>query len=125
MIDALVRNNSEYFSGFYYETAEDMRNNINGRYFEYEEIRGNAFSASQIVRNVLSVAGVSGIRTTWDLPFSVRKFVLLDGEKYIIQAVETFRVDQNPQVNFLFKNPLTGYYLQLTKIDNPKGVIQQ
>ena len=125
MIDALVKDRSEYFSGFFYDTAEDCRNNINGKYFEFEEIRGDAFSASQIVRNVLSIAGVSGIRTTWALPFAPRKFVLLDGEKYIIQAVETFRVDQNPQVNFLFKNPLTGYYLQLTKIDNPKGVIQQ
>lgn len=125
MIDTLVKNDAAYFSGFFYANFEDCQNNLNGRYFEYEELRGNAFSASQIVQNVLSVEGVRGIRTTWSLPFAPRTWVLLDGEKYIIQAVETFRVDHTPQVNFLFQNPTTEYYLQLVKTDNPKGVLQQ
>lgn len=125
MIDALVKNNAAYFSGFFYANREDFQNNLNGKYFEYEELRGNAFSASQIVQNILSVEGVRGIRTTWSLPFVPRTWVLLDGEKYIIQAVETFRVDHTPQVNFLFQNPTTEYYLQLVKTDNPKGVLQQ
>ena len=122
MIDALVKNDAAYFSGFFYAKSEDFQNNVNGVYFEYEEMRGNVYSISQIVQNLLSCDGRRAIRTKWSLPFAPNTWVMLDGERFVIENVETFRVDHTPQTNFLFQNPMTEYYLQLVKTDNPKGV---
>lgn len=122
MIEALVKSEDAYFFGYLFKTASDCDQNINAEYFEFEEVRGNAFSASQIIQNVLSSDGRRAIRSSWALPFAPRTFVLIGKEKYIVEAVETFRNDYNAASNYMFTNPRTEYLIQLVKRDNQKGV---
>lgn len=122
MIDAIVKNEDAHFFGYFFKSANDCERNINAQYFEFEEVRGNVFSASKILQNLLNTDGMRAIRTSWDIGFAPRTFVLIGTEKYIVEAVETYRVDTKSAVNYLFDNPRTEYLMQLVKRDNPKGV---
>ena len=122
MIESLIKSEDAYFFAYLYKTAQDCDNNVNAEYFEFEEVRGNAFSASRILQNILNEDGSRAIRTNWNLKFLPRMNVLIGTEKYTVSAVETFRNDYNAASNYMFTNPRTEYLMQLVKRDNPKGV---
>lgn len=119
MLDALIKDFSEFFAGRLYDSAQDQE----GAYFEYALADDQRFGQRDALRNTLGAEGGAMISTCWEIGFEAGKYVLLaDGCKYRITSVVVQRQLVSAQVNAQFLQPEVEQLLSLTLVGNPRGI---
>ena len=108
----------EFTTGVYFDKYPTFSNYSIGDVFKFKRINGQNMEQSIGTANLENIAHTMTIATTWQIPFKVKGYILIQKDLYIITSIA--HEDVQAQAIALVRNPAQRYVIQLTQVDNGK-----